>query len=206
MLLGSNLVNKKMNIFIIVSVLCNKTYDWSHFSPAACFPISKLSAVMAGILHRTLRLRTAVRLLSPHSSLTSTTIARLSHVELCSPVLLTSSWRSGVCYRKLHAGADGSRQSPAAAPERRPFSKVTEEDLNFFRKILPDRTITDPDLLESSNVDWLKSVRGEAQNWINSFYLCDDVFHISDSVMFTSGSSEVLLRPQTTEEVSQILR
>lgn len=39
--------------------------------------------------------------------------------------------------------------------------------------------MTDPDILEASNVDWLKSVR---------------------------GVSEVLLRPQTTQEVSQILR
>ncbi|KAJ0009096.1 hypothetical protein NQD34_016511 [Periophthalmus magnuspinnatus] len=72
--------------------------------------------------------------------------------------------------------AEGPKSSP---PERLPFTRVTKEDLDFFRSILPGRTITDPDLLESSNVDWLKSVR---------------------------GSSEVLLRPQTTAEVSQILR
>ncbi|XP_028293373.1 D-2-hydroxyglutarate dehydrogenase, mitochondrial [Gouania willdenowi] len=70
-------------------------------------------------------------------------------------------------------------ESPSAAPQRRPFSRVSEEDLTFFRRILQNRVITDPDLLESSNVDWLRSVR---------------------------GSSEVLLRPQTTEEVSQILK
>ncbi|XP_041827126.1 D-2-hydroxyglutarate dehydrogenase, mitochondrial isoform X3 [Melanotaenia boesemani] len=81
--------------------------------------------------------------------------------------------------RKLHIGADGMKSSPDAAPQRLPFSRVTEEDLTFFKKILPGRTITDPDLVEASNVDWLKSVR---------------------------GSGEVLLRPQTTEEVSQILR
>lgn len=67
----------------------------------------------------------------------------------------------------------------SAAPERRPFSRVTQEDVEYFRSILPGRAITDPDLLESNNVDWLKSVK---------------------------GSSEVLLRPQTTDEVSQILR
>ncbi|XP_053191359.1 D-2-hydroxyglutarate dehydrogenase, mitochondrial [Scomber japonicus] len=134
---------------------------------------------MAGILHRTLRLKTALRHLSPHSTLSSTNTARPSHVHLCSPVLLTNSQQFGACCRKLHAGADEQKQSPAAAPERLPFSRVTEEDLDFFKKLLPSRTITDPDLLESTNVDWLKSVR---------------------------GSSEVLLRPQTTEEVSQILR
>lgn len=67
----------------------------------------------------------------------------------------------------------------SAPPERLPFSRVTKEDVEYFRSILPGRTVTDPDLLESNNVDWLKSVK---------------------------GSSEVLLRPQTTAEVSQILR
>uniref|UniRef100_H3DIJ7 D-2-hydroxyglutarate dehydrogenase, mitochondrial n=1 Tax=Tetraodon nigroviridis TaxID=99883 RepID=H3DIJ7_TETNG len=62
---------------------------------------------------------------------------------------------------------------------RLPFSRVTEEDLAFFRSVLPGRAVTDPDLLESSNQDWLKSVR---------------------------GSSELLLRPRTSEEVSQILK
>ncbi|KAK3546198.1 hypothetical protein QTP70_025224, partial [Hemibagrus guttatus] len=66
-----------------------------------------------------------------------------------------------------------------AAPARRPFSRVTPDDINFFTRLLPGRTVTDPDVLESCNVDWLKS---------------------------TKGSSEVLLRPKTTEEVSQILR
>ncbi|NP_001074066.1 D-2-hydroxyglutarate dehydrogenase, mitochondrial precursor [Danio rerio] len=69
--------------------------------------------------------------------------------------------------------------NPSAAPPRLPFSRVTQEDLSFFRALLPGRTITDPDLLKSSNVDWLKTVQ---------------------------GSSDVLLRPKTTEGVSQILR
>uniref|UniRef100_A0AAV2JDY9 D-2-hydroxyglutarate dehydrogenase, mitochondrial n=1 Tax=Knipowitschia caucasica TaxID=637954 RepID=A0AAV2JDY9_KNICA len=74
---------------------------------------------------------------------------------------------------------ENAEKSKSSAPERRPFSRVTQEDLAWFQSILPGRTVTDPDLLESNNVDWLKSVR---------------------------GSSEVLLRPQTTSEVSQILR
>ncbi|XP_061700959.1 D-2-hydroxyglutarate dehydrogenase, mitochondrial isoform X2 [Syngnathoides biaculeatus] len=81
--------------------------------------------------------------------------------------------------RGLHDAADVTKKPPpTAVPDRLPFSTVTREDLDFFRRILPGRTITDPDLLESCNVDWLKSVR---------------------------GSSEVLLRPRTTQEVSQIL-
>ncbi|KAM9501109.1 D-2-hydroxyglutarate dehydrogenase, mitochondrial [Clarias gariepinus] len=71
------------------------------------------------------------------------------------------------------------RHAHDAAPTRRPFSRVTPEDVSYFSELLPGRAITDPDVLESSNVDWLKSVK---------------------------GSSEVLLRPKTTEEVSQILR
>ncbi|XP_043079854.1 D-2-hydroxyglutarate dehydrogenase, mitochondrial isoform X1 [Puntigrus tetrazona] len=76
-------------------------------------------------------------------------------------------------------GLGASPGDPGAAPPRLPFSRVTQEDLAAFRKLLPGRTITDPDLLKSSNVDWLKTVE---------------------------GNSEVLLRPRTTDEVSQILR
>ncbi|XP_056323649.1 D-2-hydroxyglutarate dehydrogenase, mitochondrial isoform X2 [Danio aesculapii] len=84
-----------------------------------------------------------------------------------------------------HRGVHNSRRlganpvNPSAAPPRLPFSRVTQEDLSFFRALLPGRTITDPDLLKSSNVDWLKTVQ---------------------------GSSDVLLRPKTAEEVSEVLR
>ncbi|XP_077476240.1 D-2-hydroxyglutarate dehydrogenase, mitochondrial isoform X2 [Stigmatopora argus] len=92
------------------------------------------------------------------------------------PGLLEGSARG----RRLHGGVDVGTKAPSAtAPERLPFSKLTQEDLDYFRSILPGRTVTDPDLLETCNVDWLKSVR---------------------------GSSELMLRPQTTQEVSQILR
>lgn len=135
---------------------------------------------MVGGIKLTMRLRTPLR----HLCFSRT----LSSVATFPPVISQSPFRpfvvcgaahflSRCC--KLHIGADGLRSSPAATPQRLPFSRVTAEDLAFFKKILPGRTITDPDLLESSNVDWLKSVR---------------------------GSGEVLLRPQTTEEVSQILR
>uniref|UniRef100_A0A668A8B6 D-2-hydroxyglutarate dehydrogenase, mitochondrial n=1 Tax=Myripristis murdjan TaxID=586833 RepID=A0A668A8B6_9TELE len=120
-----------------------------------------------------------LRYLSPSCTLTSAATARLLPPGSRKLLLPASSVQSGVCSRRLHAGAGGPTPSPAAAPDRLPFSKVTQEDLDFFKKVLPGRTITDPDLLEANNVDWLKSVR---------------------------GYSEVLLRPQTTEEVSQILR
>ncbi|XP_053290525.1 D-2-hydroxyglutarate dehydrogenase, mitochondrial [Pleuronectes platessa] len=133
---------------------------------------------MAGIFMRASKLRTALRHLSSRSSLSSAAITRVSAADPCRPSLLCGSGQLVAAARKLHAEAEGEKPSPAAAPERRPFSRVTPEDLSFFRKVLPGGTITDPDLLESSNEDWLKTVR---------------------------GSSEVLLRPQTTEEVSQIL-
>ncbi|XP_069474229.1 D-2-hydroxyglutarate dehydrogenase, mitochondrial isoform X2 [Ambystoma mexicanum] len=63
--------------------------------------------------------------------------------------------------------------------QRRPFSEVTNEDLEFFSRLLQGRLVTDPDLLKPFNVDWLKSVR---------------------------GYSKVLLRPKMSEEVSKILR
>ncbi|XP_067897863.1 D-2-hydroxyglutarate dehydrogenase, mitochondrial isoform X1 [Heterodontus francisci] len=63
--------------------------------------------------------------------------------------------------------------------QRLGFAVVTREDLTFFDGLLPGRVVTDPDILEASNVDWLRTLRGRSQ---------------------------VLLRPKTTEEVSQILR
>ncbi|XP_041073154.1 D-2-hydroxyglutarate dehydrogenase, mitochondrial isoform X1 [Carcharodon carcharias] len=63
--------------------------------------------------------------------------------------------------------------------QRLGFAAVTTEDMMFFDSLLPGRVVTDPDILEASNVDWLQTLR---------------------------GCSQVLLRPQTTEEVSQILR
>lgn len=71
------------------------------------------------------------------------------------------------------------RHSHDAPPTRRPFSQVTPDDASFFSQLLSGRTVTDPEVLDSCNLDWLRS---------------------------TKGSSEVLLRPKTTEEVSQILR
>lgn len=47
-------------------------------------------------------------------------------------------------------------------PVRRlPFSVVSEEDLAAFERMVPGRVITDPEELEASNVDWLRTVRGE---------------------------------------------
>ena len=63
--------------------------------------------------------------------------------------------------------------------QRLPFSVVSEDDLAALERIIPGRVITDPEELEAPNVDWLRTVR---------------------------GSSKVLLRPRTSQEVAQILR
>ncbi|XP_056151249.1 D-2-hydroxyglutarate dehydrogenase, mitochondrial [Lampris incognitus] len=134
---------------------------------------------MAVTTLRRLRLRTAVRSLCPHSTFSSPTTDRLLSIRPHRPFLSPSLGQCAFYSRRLHPRSDRDKVSSPTIPERLPFSKITQEDLAFFRKILPGRTITDPDVLEANNVDWLKSVR---------------------------GFSEVLLRPQTTEEVSQILR
>ena len=161
---------------------------------------------MAGIFQRSLRLRTALRHLSPQSPLSWTVTGRHTPLDLHCPFLPSTSWQFAVCSRKLHTGGD--RPSPAAAPDRLPFSRITQEDLAFFRKILPGRAVTDPDLLESSNVDWLKSVKGESEFTsfhLKIYFLVVIIFN-SSVLTSSAGSSELLLRPQTTEEVSQILK
>ncbi|XP_067336974.1 D-2-hydroxyglutarate dehydrogenase, mitochondrial isoform X2 [Channa argus] len=140
-----------------------------------------MSSVMAGIFQRSVKLRTVLRHQRLHRTFSSRKTARLSAVGLCGSFhkLPSGSWQFGATCQKLHTVADGPKPSAAEAPDRLPFSRVTQEDLAFFRKTLLGRAITDSDFLESSNVDWLKSVK---------------------------GSSEVLLRPQNTKEVSQVLR
>ncbi|NXI47839.1 D2HDH protein, partial [Galbula dea] len=63
--------------------------------------------------------------------------------------------------------------------QRLPFSHVSDSDVAFFERIMPGRVITSPEDLKPYNVDWLKSVR---------------------------GCSKLMLKPQTTAEVSQVLR
>ncbi|XP_069721343.1 D-2-hydroxyglutarate dehydrogenase, mitochondrial-like isoform X1 [Phaenicophaeus curvirostris] len=63
--------------------------------------------------------------------------------------------------------------------QRLPFAPLGAGDLAFFERALPGRASTDPAELEPRNTDWLRSLR---------------------------GSSKLLLKPQTTAEVSQVLR
>jgi hypothetical protein len=60
------------------------------------------------------------------------------------------------------AGGPEVTLTPERYPvQRLPFSTVSEEDLAAFECIIPGRVITDPEQLQTCNVDWLKTVRGE---------------------------------------------
>ncbi|XP_061201228.1 D-2-hydroxyglutarate dehydrogenase, mitochondrial isoform X2 [Neopsephotus bourkii] len=85
--------------------------------------------------------------------------------------------------RALHAGSSRLQEvmltSERYGVRRLPFSHVSEGDVAFFEQIMPGRVITNAEELKPFNVDWLKSVR---------------------------GCSKLMLKPQTTAEVSQVLR
>ncbi|XP_062373393.1 D-2-hydroxyglutarate dehydrogenase, mitochondrial [Sardina pilchardus] len=132
---------------------------------------------MAILIHRfsRLRLRSTLQLVSQHPVFSTRAVESVRGERVffgCQTL-----YGNPRCIHTVGGGA--GRSLPSAAPPRLPFSSITDDDLAFFRQLLPGRAITDPDMLESCNVDWLKSVR---------------------------GNSEVLLRPKTTEEVSEILR
>lgn len=62
--------------------------------------------------------------------------------------------------------------------KRGQYSEVTDEDIRAFETFVPSRVVTNLDEILPHNVDWLRMVR---------------------------GTSKILLKPKTTEEVSQIL-
>uniref|UniRef100_A0A8B9US03 D-2-hydroxyglutarate dehydrogenase, mitochondrial n=1 Tax=Anas zonorhyncha TaxID=75864 RepID=A0A8B9US03_9AVES len=85
--------------------------------------------------------------------------------------------------RGLRTASPGLGEVPLTSERYRvrrlPFSRLSPQDVAFFQRLLPGRALTEPAALEPCNVDWLRSVR---------------------------GSSTLLLKPQTTAEVSQVLR
>lgn len=134
-----------------------------------------ISSGMMAILQRTLKLRAV---LVPHGCLCGT-FSSWAQTRQSSPsphcgFQLSSLWQFGVGSKRLHTEAGRTTPSSAAVPGRLPFSRVTEDDLAFFRRILPGRVVTDPDLLESNNEDWLKSVRGDYlySPFLNSLITC----------------------------------
>ncbi|KAM4895095.1 D-2-hydroxyglutarate dehydrogenase, mitochondrial [Sylvia borin] len=65
------------------------------------------------------------------------------------------------------------------AVRRLPFARLADSDVAFFERLMPGRVVTGEEEVQPFNVDWLKSVR---------------------------GCSQLVLKPQTTTEVSQVLR
>ncbi|XP_009070973.1 PREDICTED: D-2-hydroxyglutarate dehydrogenase, mitochondrial [Acanthisitta chloris] len=65
------------------------------------------------------------------------------------------------------------------AVRRLPFGRLREGDVEFFEGVMPGRVVSGEEEVKAFNVDWLKSVR---------------------------GCSQLVLKPQTTAEVSQVLR
>ncbi|NWV21931.1 D2HDH protein, partial [Origma solitaria] len=65
------------------------------------------------------------------------------------------------------------------AVRRLPFARLADGDVAFFERLMPGRVLTGEEEVKPFNVDWLKSVR---------------------------GCSQLVLKPQTTAEVSQVLR
>ncbi|KAG8038098.1 hypothetical protein G9C98_006423 [Cotesia typhae] len=64
--------------------------------------------------------------------------------------------------------------------KRGPFGEITGTHVNFFEQLLGhNRVITDPNECDAYNVDWVKTVR---------------------------GSSRLVLKPKTTDEVKEILK
>ncbi|XP_066413034.1 D-2-hydroxyglutarate dehydrogenase, mitochondrial isoform X1 [Molothrus aeneus] len=80
-------------------------------------------------------------------------------------------------------GCAGSREVVPTceryAVRRLPFGRLADGDVAFFERLMPGRVVTGEEEVKPFNVDWLKSVR---------------------------GCSQLVLKPQTTAEVSQILR
>ncbi|NWR42479.1 D2HDH protein, partial [Regulus satrapa] len=65
------------------------------------------------------------------------------------------------------------------AVRRLPFGRLEDGDVAFFERLMPGRVLSGEEEVKPFNVDWLKSVR---------------------------GCSQLVLKPRTTAEVSQVLR
>nr|CAD7197965.1 unnamed protein product [Timema douglasi] len=96
--------------------------------------------------------------------------------------------------------------------KRHNFALLDSNHVQFFKSILgQDRVLTDAEELETYNVDWLKMVRGQYRKYCmqaNIYALLFSIFflYVYDLYFSLEGSSKIVLKPKTTEEVSQILR
>lgn len=118
-------------------------------------------------------------------------LQRLVWRSVRSTVCLRSSFQSvrvvaAVNKSSAASKADGRTKTELTAVryphiKRADFSAVTGDDVDRFRAILPEssQVLTDPDEVNSYNTDWMRNYR---------------------------GSGQVVLRPKTTKQVSDILK
>lgn len=149
-----------VNLYLILVIISVHVRMVNYVQNLQCLCNSPLSTTDMGIFQRLaghpLQSMCIWSLWSRHSS----ALAAVGRVTSDRALIVTSCQLTQ--HRYVHRGGLGASPSnPGAAPPRLPFSRVTHDDLAFFRTLLPGRTITDPDLLKSSNVDWLKTVEGE---------------------------------------------
>ena len=88
--------------------------------------------------------------------------------------------------------------------ERRNYAVLSNKDISFFSSILEsNQIITDGDELSTFNRDWTGSLLGKiVACLINYSY---NFFIIKTTCFLFTGSSQLLLKPKTTKQVSQIL-
>ncbi|XP_076451705.1 D-2-hydroxyglutarate dehydrogenase, mitochondrial-like isoform X1 [Babylonia areolata] len=107
----------------------------------------------------------------------STIMSRISSLvcSSCHPVLTRNIQTQGGGYRRSEMKLTSQRYPKL---KRGPFATLTDGDVSCLERLLSGRVITDESELEGYNTDWLRTVK---------------------------GSSKILLRPKTTEEVSAVI-
>ncbi|KAA6424891.1 MAG: actin interacting [Trebouxia sp. A1-2] len=95
-------------------------------------------------------------------------------------MLAIRQWRRSACLQTILKNFARGAQTAAAISRNKDYAEIHDRDVAYFRDILGDRgVITDPDALQPVNRDWMGKYEGKSQ---------------------------LALKPQTTEQVSQILK
>ncbi|XP_015115545.1 D-2-hydroxyglutarate dehydrogenase, mitochondrial [Diachasma alloeum] len=100
---------------------------------------------------------------------------KLTRKRVCAMVRADSM--TGIRFATTSAKSDFT--SVRYKVERGPFAEVTNNHIDYFRRLLGNRTVTDPEECEGYNIDWVKMVK---------------------------GNSRLVLKPKTSKEVSEILK
>ncbi|XP_019618594.1 PREDICTED: D-2-hydroxyglutarate dehydrogenase, mitochondrial-like [Branchiostoma belcheri] len=112
-----------------------------------------------------------------HRTVASYTRVYANYLTVCQPSLLQSR-RFCLQARSLQK-EEPELTSVRYNVQRGNFARINSEDVAVFERLLPGRVIADPEELVGYNTDWLRMCR---------------------------GSSRLLLRPKTTEEVSEVMK